>query len=79
MRNEEVASWDWGKGTWGGREKGSGTVPVVLGAQEARMGCWVKMAGKWVRGYCLGRWGLEVWQNRPLGFVKLFFVASDLV
>nr|GFB06155.1 reverse transcriptase domain-containing protein [Tanacetum cinerariifolium] len=33
MRNEEVASWDWGKGTWGGRAKVFGTVPVVLGAQ----------------------------------------------
>nr|GEU60188.1 hypothetical protein [Tanacetum cinerariifolium] len=53
---------DLGKFTWGGRARIFGTVPVVLGAQEARMGCWVKMAGKWVRGYCLGRWGLGVWQ-----------------
>nr|GEX28783.1 hypothetical protein [Tanacetum cinerariifolium] len=34
MRNEEVASWDWGKGTWGGRAKVFGTVSVVLDAQE---------------------------------------------
>nr|GEV94400.1 hypothetical protein [Tanacetum cinerariifolium] len=40
---------DEGKFTWGGRARVFGTVSVVLGAQEARMGCWVKMAGKWVR------------------------------
>nr|GEY03876.1 hypothetical protein [Tanacetum cinerariifolium] len=49
---------DWGKFTWGGQARIFGTVLVVLGVQEARMGCWVKMAGKGVRGYSLGRWGL---------------------
>nr|GEX85882.1 integrase, catalytic region, zinc finger, CCHC-type, peptidase aspartic, catalytic [Tanacetum cinerariifolium] len=28
MRNKEVASWDWGKCTWGGQAKVFGTVPV---------------------------------------------------
>nr|GEW87849.1 hypothetical protein [Tanacetum cinerariifolium] len=40
---------DGGKFTWGGRARVFVTVLVFLGAQEARMGCWVKMAGKWVR------------------------------
>nr|GEX40961.1 hypothetical protein [Tanacetum cinerariifolium] len=29
MRNKEAASWDLGKRTWGGREMGFGTVPVL--------------------------------------------------
>nr|GEZ66189.1 hypothetical protein [Tanacetum cinerariifolium] len=34
MRKEEIASWDGGKSTWGGRVRVFGTVPVSLGAQE---------------------------------------------
>nr|GEU49608.1 DNA helicase [Tanacetum cinerariifolium] len=30
----EAASWDLGKRTWGGRERGFGTVPVLAGVQE---------------------------------------------
>nr|GEZ47719.1 F-box domain, leucine-rich repeat domain, L domain-like protein [Tanacetum cinerariifolium] len=31
---EDAATWDGGKGTWGGREKGFGTVPVCVRVQE---------------------------------------------
>nr|GEV45581.1 hypothetical protein [Tanacetum cinerariifolium] len=31
---EGCASWDLGKRTWGGRERGFGTVPVLAGVQE---------------------------------------------
>nr|GEV42861.1 hypothetical protein [Tanacetum cinerariifolium] len=34
MRKEEIASWDGGKSTWGGRVRVFGTVSVSLGAQE---------------------------------------------
>nr|GEX04102.1 hypothetical protein [Tanacetum cinerariifolium] len=34
MRNKEVASWDGGKGTWGGRVKVFGTVSVCVRVQE---------------------------------------------
>nr|GEV18359.1 hypothetical protein [Tanacetum cinerariifolium] len=34
MRNKDFATWDGGKGTWGGRDKGFGTVPVLLGVRE---------------------------------------------
>nr|GEW26028.1 integrase, catalytic region, zinc finger, CCHC-type, peptidase aspartic, catalytic [Tanacetum cinerariifolium] len=34
MRNKEAASWDLGKRTWGGRERGFGTVSVLAGVQE---------------------------------------------
>nr|GFA56628.1 hypothetical protein [Tanacetum cinerariifolium] len=34
MRNKEADSWDLGKRTWGGRERGFGTVPVLAGVQE---------------------------------------------
>nr|GFB19967.1 ubiquitin hydrolase [Tanacetum cinerariifolium] len=34
MRKEEIATWDGGKSTWGGRVRVFGTVPVSLGAQE---------------------------------------------
>nr|GFA17785.1 hypothetical protein [Tanacetum cinerariifolium] len=47
---EDAATWDGGKGTWGGRAKVFGTVPVVLGAQEIVWGNGVKMAGKCVEG-----------------------------
>nr|GEU90385.1 hypothetical protein [Tanacetum cinerariifolium] len=38
MRKEEIASWDGGKSTWGGRVRVFGTVPVSLGAQEIAWG-----------------------------------------
>nr|GEY31152.1 putative ribonuclease H-like domain-containing protein [Tanacetum cinerariifolium] len=34
MRNEEVATWDGGEGTWGGRARVFGTVPVCVRVQE---------------------------------------------
>nr|GEZ68375.1 copia protein [Tanacetum cinerariifolium] len=34
MRNKEAASWDLGKRTWGGRERGFGTVSVLAVVQE---------------------------------------------
>nr|GEV94320.1 hypothetical protein [Tanacetum cinerariifolium] len=34
MRNKGCASWDRGKGTWGGRERSFGTIPVLAGVQE---------------------------------------------
>nr|GEZ24102.1 reverse transcriptase domain-containing protein [Tanacetum cinerariifolium] len=34
MRNKDTATWDGGKGTWGGRERGMGTVWVVTAVQE---------------------------------------------
>nr|GFB65360.1 hypothetical protein [Tanacetum cinerariifolium] len=34
MRLEGLATWDRGKGTWGGRVRVIGTVSMVLGAQE---------------------------------------------
>nr|GEV11091.1 reverse transcriptase domain-containing protein [Tanacetum cinerariifolium] len=33
--NKGCASWDRGKGTWGGRERSFGTIPVLAGVQEA--------------------------------------------
>nr|GEW59833.1 hypothetical protein [Tanacetum cinerariifolium] len=53
MRKEVCASWDLGKRTWGGRERGFGTVPVCVRIQESEYdqdskesksscdGCWV--------------------------------------
>nr|GFB78257.1 hypothetical protein [Tanacetum cinerariifolium] len=34
MRKEEIASWDGGKSTWGGRVRVFGTVPVCVRIQE---------------------------------------------
>nr|GEW82814.1 hypothetical protein [Tanacetum cinerariifolium] len=34
MRAKDCASWDRGKGTWGGRGGYVGTVPVLAGVQE---------------------------------------------
>nr|GEZ47413.1 retrovirus-related Pol polyprotein from transposon TNT 1-94 [Tanacetum cinerariifolium] len=48
MRNEEVASWDWGKGPWRGWEKGFGTVPVCVRIQESEYGGGMFLAGKYV-------------------------------
>nr|GEX30928.1 reverse transcriptase domain-containing protein [Tanacetum cinerariifolium] len=46
MRKEECASWDLGKRTWGGQEKGFGTVPVCVRVQESEYEGWVVLAGK---------------------------------
>nr|GEX85066.1 putative reverse transcriptase domain-containing protein [Tanacetum cinerariifolium] len=34
IRNDEIATWERGNSTWGGRVKGFGTVPVYVRAQE---------------------------------------------
>nr|GEV70020.1 RNA-directed DNA polymerase, eukaryota [Tanacetum cinerariifolium] len=41
-----------------------GTVPVYYGAQYRAVGKGRVLAGKWVKGYCVGSWGLKVWQFR---------------
>nr|GEX45219.1 hypothetical protein [Tanacetum cinerariifolium] len=38
MRNNDNASWDGGKGTWGGQERGFGTVPVRWGRTGRAVG-----------------------------------------
>nr|GEW49330.1 putative reverse transcriptase domain-containing protein [Tanacetum cinerariifolium] len=43
---EGCASWDRGKGAWGGRERGMGTVWVVAGVQEVSIGEGLCLAGK---------------------------------
>nr|GEV78630.1 hypothetical protein [Tanacetum cinerariifolium] len=43
---EGCTSWDRGKGTWGGRERGMGTVWVVAGVQKVSMGDGVFLARK---------------------------------
>nr|GEZ60987.1 hypothetical protein [Tanacetum cinerariifolium] len=52
MRKEEIASWDGGKSTWGGRVRVFGTVPVSLGAQEIAWGRGEFLAGKGVVVLC---------------------------
>nr|GEZ82002.1 hypothetical protein [Tanacetum cinerariifolium] len=37
-RNKDATTWVWGKRTWDGREKGIGTVPVLLGVREGSIG-----------------------------------------
>nr|GEZ64900.1 hypothetical protein [Tanacetum cinerariifolium] len=54
IRKEEIASWDGGKSTWGGRVRVFGTVPVCVRVQErAREGV-VVFGGKRSCSYCLG-------------------------
>nr|GEY47421.1 hypothetical protein [Tanacetum cinerariifolium] len=48
MRKEGCASWDLGKRTWGGRERGFGTVPVWCRCTGSGVGDGVVLAGKWV-------------------------------
>nr|GEY78178.1 hypothetical protein [Tanacetum cinerariifolium] len=36
--NKDYASWEMGKGTWGGWERGFGTVPVCVRVQESKYG-----------------------------------------
>nr|GFC19771.1 hypothetical protein [Tanacetum cinerariifolium] len=45
--------------------QGVGTVLVLLGVREGSVGRGVVLAGKWVKGYCLGSWSLEVRQVWP--------------
>nr|GEX45373.1 DNA-directed DNA polymerase [Tanacetum cinerariifolium] len=45
-------TWDGGKGTWGGRAKGFGTIPVCVHAQEKAGEGVVILVGKGVVGYC---------------------------
>nr|GEV87356.1 hypothetical protein [Tanacetum cinerariifolium] len=56
---EGCASWDLGKGTWGGQEKGFGTVPVWCRCTGSGVGDGVVLAGKWVE--------VTVWVVRVLG------------
>nr|GEZ49236.1 hypothetical protein [Tanacetum cinerariifolium] len=46
----ECATWDGGKGTWGGRAKGFGTVPVCVSVQEMAGGEGRVLAGMVVKG-----------------------------
>nr|GEV65814.1 uncharacterized mitochondrial protein AtMg00810-like [Tanacetum cinerariifolium] len=59
---EGCASWDLSKGTWGGREKGFGTVPVWCRCTGSGAGDGVVLAGKWVN--------VTVWVVRVLGIGK---------
>nr|GEZ85782.1 hypothetical protein [Tanacetum cinerariifolium] len=49
---EGCDTWDGGKGTWGGRAKGFGTVPMCVRTQEKAGEGVVVLAGKGVVGYC---------------------------
>nr|GEU93809.1 hypothetical protein [Tanacetum cinerariifolium] len=62
IRKEGCASWDLGKGTWGGREKGFGTVPVWCRCIGSGVGDGVVLAGKWVE--------VTVWVVRVLANVN---------
>nr|GEW60574.1 hypothetical protein [Tanacetum cinerariifolium] len=52
--SEEIATWDGGRSTWGGRVRVFGTVPVSLGAQEIAWGRGEFLAGKGVVGVLFG-------------------------
>nr|GEW48866.1 hypothetical protein [Tanacetum cinerariifolium] len=56
---EGCASWDLGKGTWGGREKGFGTVPVWCRCTGSGVGDGVVLARKWVEA--------TIWVVKVLG------------
>nr|GEW39337.1 reverse transcriptase domain-containing protein [Tanacetum cinerariifolium] len=65
IRKEDAATWDGGKGTWGGRARGFGTVPVCVRVQERAK----KIAS------CMGKedaatWdgGKGTWGGRARGF-----------
>nr|GEY90749.1 transposase, Ptta/En/Spm, transposase, Tnp1/En/Spm-like protein [Tanacetum cinerariifolium] len=45
---DSLISWDLGKGTWGGRKKGFGTVLVWCRCTGSGVGVGVILAGKWV-------------------------------
>nr|GFC17176.1 hypothetical protein [Tanacetum cinerariifolium]GFC17213.1 hypothetical protein [Tanacetum cinerariifolium] len=46
MRKEEIASWDGGKSTWGGRVKVFGTVLVCVSVHEMVYGGGRSFGGK---------------------------------
>nr|GEY27306.1 hypothetical protein [Tanacetum cinerariifolium] len=50
MRNEEIASWDGGKGTWGDRVRVFGTVLMCVRVQEKAGGEGRVLAGRFVEG-----------------------------
>nr|GEX04229.1 retrovirus-related Pol polyprotein from transposon TNT 1-94 [Tanacetum cinerariifolium] len=57
--SKDYASWDGGKGTWGGQEKGFGTVPVCVRVQESEYVGGGLLAGKFVKGHCWVSWRFE--------------------
>nr|GEY17936.1 hypothetical protein [Tanacetum cinerariifolium] len=61
---EELArmSWDLGQMHMERSGLGVGTVPVSCRCMGSSMGEGVILARKEVRGHCLSRWGLKVWQ-----------------
>nr|GEY44168.1 hypothetical protein [Tanacetum cinerariifolium] len=75
---EECATWDGGKGTWGGRAKGFGTAPVCVHAQEKLGEGVVVLAGKdessWVR---ISSVSFLMLQIRPCSY-GFFVVAAVL-
>nr|GEZ94333.1 hypothetical protein [Tanacetum cinerariifolium] len=74
---EERATRDRDMITWGGWDKGVGTVPMGASVQECRMRE-VEFRRENGLGYCWGLlWGLRFWQNRPLGFVKYKVNAAE--
>nr|GFA37889.1 hypothetical protein [Tanacetum cinerariifolium] len=56
---EGCAMWDWGKGTWGGRARVYGTIPVCVCAQEIARG--KEDAATWDGGK-------STWGGRARGF-----------
>nr|GEX76352.1 hypothetical protein [Tanacetum cinerariifolium] len=64
MRKEGCASWDLGKRTWGGRERGFGTVSVCVRVQESEYGGGGLLVGKFVKGTV---------RNGPLGILGFRF------
>nr|GEX34469.1 putative ribonuclease H-like domain-containing protein [Tanacetum cinerariifolium] len=57
--------------TWGGWDKGVGTVSMGASVRECRVRE-VEFRQENGLGYCWGLlWGLGFWHNRPLGFVKV--------
>nr|GEV76785.1 hypothetical protein [Tanacetum cinerariifolium] len=51
---EEIASWDGGKSTWGGRARVFGTVSVCVSVQEMLYGGRGLLVGKVVKGELFG-------------------------
>nr|GFA46356.1 Gag-Pol polyprotein [Tanacetum cinerariifolium] len=60
--NEDYASWERGKGTWGGWERGFRTVPVCMRVHESENEGGVFLAGRFVKGE-------EVYVAQPDEFV----------
>nr|GEY36833.1 hypothetical protein [Tanacetum cinerariifolium] len=62
MRNRDYASWDLGQMHMGRSGLGVGTVPVSCRCTGSSVREGVVLVGKEVKGHCLSRWGLKVWQ-----------------